>query len=237
MPNSIPEKPWSYISADFIMKLPLAQGYDLILVVVDRLTKMAHFIPITKKTTAERLVRLFRDNIWKLYGLPESIISNRGLQFAAGVMRELNAMLEIDSKLSTAFYPQIDGQTERMNQELEQYLQIFINHCLEQWLEWLGTAEFTYNNKVQTSTKVSLFRANSRRDPCMGFELRKKGRFEEASKFVERMQRIQEEVKAALGKAQKDIKRYVINHSNLSKVIFIFLFFSFPFNYVISSNQ
>ena len=79
MPNSIPEKPWSHISADFITKLPLAQGYDLILVVVDRLTKMAHFILTTEKTTTGGLARLFRDNVWKLHGLSESIISDRGL--------------------------------------------------------------------------------------------------------------------------------------------------------------
>jgi len=161
MPNSIPEKPWSHISADFITKLPLAQGYDSILVVVDRLTKIAHFIPTTEKTTAGGLARLFRDNVWKLHSLPESIILDRGPQFAAGVMRELNEMLGIDSKLSTAFHLQTDGQTERMNQKLEQYLRMFIDYQQEQWLEWLGTAEFTYNNKVQTSTKVSLFKANA----------------------------------------------------------------------------
>ena len=86
MPNSIPEKPWTHISADFITKLPLAQEYNLILVVVDRLTKMVHFIPTTEKTSAEGLARLFRDNVWKLHGLPESIISNRGPQFATGLM-------------------------------------------------------------------------------------------------------------------------------------------------------
>jgi len=161
MPNSIPEKPWSHISADFITKLPLAQGYDSILVVVDRLTKIAHFIPTTEKTTAGGLARLFRDNVWKLHSLPESIILDRGPQFAAGVMRELNEMLGIDSKLSTAFHLQTDGQTERMNQKLEQYLRMFIDYQQEQWLEWLGTAEFTYNNKVQTSTKVSPFKANA----------------------------------------------------------------------------
>jgi len=161
MPNSIPEKPWSHISADFITKLPLAQGYDSILVVVDRLTKIAHFIPTTEKTTAGGLARLFRDNVWKLHSLPESIILDRGPQFAAGVMRELNEMLGINSKLSTVFHLQTDGQTERMNQKLEQYLRMFIDYQQEQWLEWLGTAEFTYNNKVQTSTKVSLFKANA----------------------------------------------------------------------------
>jgi len=135
MPNSIPEKPWTHISADFITKLSLAQGYDSILVVVDRLTKMVHFIPTTEKTLAEGLARLFRDNVWKLHGLPESIISDRGPQFAAGLMKELNEMLGIKSKLSTAFHPQTDGQTERVNQELEQYLRMFIDHRQEQWPE------------------------------------------------------------------------------------------------------
>jgi len=167
----------------------LAQGYNSILVVVDKLTKMAHFIFTTEKTTARGLARLFRDNVWKLHGLPESIISDRGLQFAAGVMRKLNTMLGIDSKLSMVFHLQTDEQTERMNQELKQYLQIFIDHCQEQWPEWLGTAEFVYNNKVQTSTKVLPFITNSRRDPCMGFELRKKRKFEEANKFVKRKQK------------------------------------------------
>jgi len=152
MPNSIPEKPWTHISADFITKLPLAQGYNSILVVVDRLTKIVHFIPTTEKTSAEGLARLFRDNIWKLHRLLESIISDRGLQFAAGLMRELNEMLGIKSKLSMAFDPQIDGQTERVNQELEQYLRMFIDHRQEQWPKWLGTAEFAYNNKVHLST-------------------------------------------------------------------------------------
>jgi len=115
MPNLIPEKPWTHISADFITKLPLAQGYDSILVVVDQLTKMVHFIPTTEKTLAEELARLFRDNVWKLHGLPESIIPDRGPQFAAGLMKELNRMSGIKSKLSMAFYPQTDGQTERVN--------------------------------------------------------------------------------------------------------------------------
>jgi len=76
MPNEAPERPWTHITTDFITKLPLAQGYDAILVVCDCLTKMAHFIPTTEKTSAEGLARLFRDNVWKLHRLPESIISD-----------------------------------------------------------------------------------------------------------------------------------------------------------------
>jgi len=208
MPNSIPEKPWTHISTDFITKLPLAQGYDSILVVVDRLTKMVHFVPTMEKTSAEGLARLFRDNVWKLHGLPESIILDRGPQFAAGLMRELNGMLGIASKLLTAFHPQTDGQTERMNQELEQYLRMFIDHRQEQWPEWLGTAEFAYNNKVHSSTQTMPFKANYGQDPRMGFEGRKKGKYEEAEKFVTKIKEIQEEAKAALGKAQEKMKRY-----------------------------
>ena len=209
MPNSIPKKPWAHISADFITKLPLAQGYNSILVVVDQLTKMVHFIPTTEKTSAKGLARLFRDNVWKLHGLPESIISDRGPQFVAGLMRELNQMLGIESKMSTVFHPQTDGQTERVNQELEQYLRIFIDHQQEQWPDWLGMAEFTYNNKAHLSTKTLPFKANYGQDPRMGFEVRKKGKYEGAEKFVVKIKEIQKEAKAALGKAQEEMKKYV----------------------------
>jgi len=146
--------------------------------------------------------------MWKLHSLPESIISDRGPQFAAGLMRELNEMLEIKSKLSTAFYPQTDGQTEKVNQELEQYLRMFIDHRQEQWPEWLGTAEFAYNNKVHSSTRTMSFKANYGKDPRMGFEGKKKGKYTGAEKFIEKIKKIQEEEKAALGKAQADMKKY-----------------------------
>ena len=135
MPNSIPNKAWTHILADFITKLPLVQGYNSILVVVDWFTKIVHFVPTIEKTMAEGLARLFRDNVWQLYRLPKSIISDRGPQFVAGLMRELNEMLGIKTKLSTAFHPQTNGQTERMNQELEQYLCMIIDHCQDHWLE------------------------------------------------------------------------------------------------------
>ena len=132
MPNSILEKPWIYILADFITKLPLAQGYDSILVVVDQLTKMVHFILTIERTLAEELTRLFRNNVWKLHGLSKSIISDKGPQFAVGLMKELNRILRIESKMSTISHPQIDRQTERVNLELEQYLRIFVDHRQEQ---------------------------------------------------------------------------------------------------------
>ena len=94
-----------HLTVDFITKLPLVAGKDVILVVCDRLSKMIHFVAITEGTSVKRLVRLFRDNMWKLYGLPESVISDRGLQFAAELMKELNKMLGIETRLLTAFHP------------------------------------------------------------------------------------------------------------------------------------
>jgi len=89
---------------------------------------MFHFVATTEKTMAEGLARLFRDNVWKLHGLPESVILDRGPQFAVGLTRELNKMLGIETKLSTAYHSETDGQTERTNQELEQYLRMYVNH-------------------------------------------------------------------------------------------------------------
>ena len=117
-------------------------------------------------------------------------------------------MLGIKSKLSTAFYSQTDRQTEKVNQELEQYLRMFINHRQEQWPEWLRTAEFMYNNKMHSSTKTLPFKANYRQDPRMRFKGRKKGKYQGAEKFIEKMKEIQEEAKAALGKAQEEMKKY-----------------------------
>jgi len=208
MPNVIPEKPWSHILADFITKLPLAQGYDAILVVYDHFSKMAHFIATTEKTSVEGLAKLFRDHVWKLHGLPESIISDRGVQFAVGIMKELNNLLGIQTKLSMAYYPQMDGQMERINQKLEQYLRVFIDHRQEQWPDWLGMAEFVYNNKVHTATKTSPFKANYGQDPKMGFEGKRKGKYKVAEKFIERIRKIQKEAKAVLGKAQEEMKKF-----------------------------
>ena len=114
-PNKILERLWQHISVDFITKLPMSKGHDLILVVYDRFSKMSHFMATTEKTMAEGLARLFRDNVWKLHRLPECVISDRKPQFAAGMTRELNKMLGIETKLSTAYHPETDRQIERTN--------------------------------------------------------------------------------------------------------------------------
>ena len=170
---------------------------------------MEHFIPTTERTSAEGLARLFRNNMWKLHSLPKSIILDKGPQFATGLIRELNKILGIESKMSTVFYSQTDGQIERVNQELKQYLRMFIDHRQEQWPDWLETAEFAYNNKVHSSTKTLLFKVNYGQDPRMGFKVRKKRKYRGAEKFVTRMKEIQKKAKAVQEKAQEEMKKYV----------------------------
>jgi len=109
------EKLWTYLTVDFITKLLVVAGKNAILVVCDWLSKIAHFVVTTEGTSAEGLARLFRDNVWRLHGLPESVMSDRGPQFATELTKELNRMLDIKMKLSTMFHPQINGQIERMN--------------------------------------------------------------------------------------------------------------------------
>ena len=113
--SEVLEKLWTHLIVDFITKLLVIAGKDAILIVYDRFSKMTHFVATTEGTSAERLARLFRNNVWKLHRLPESIVLDRGLQFATEMIKELNRMLGIETRLSMSYHPQTDGQTERMN--------------------------------------------------------------------------------------------------------------------------
>jgi len=133
--SEVPKKPWTHLMVDFITKLLIVAGKDTILVVCNRLSKIMHFVATIEGTSAEDLVRLFRDNVWKLHGLLESVVSDRGSQFVAELIKKLNKILEIETRLSIAFHPQTDGQTEWMNQELEQYLRFLMEHRQKDWPE------------------------------------------------------------------------------------------------------
>ena len=122
---------------------------------VDRLLKRAHFFPITNEFSAKDLAQLFYDRIYPLHGLPIQIISDRGTQFAAELFQEWCKLLGIESSMTTAYHPQADGQTERVNQTLEQYLRCYVDYNLDDWARLLSTAEFAYNNALSATTGVS----------------------------------------------------------------------------------
>jgi len=186
---------------DFITKLLVSKDYDSILVVDNKFSKILHFVAMTENIIAEELARLFRDNVWKLHELLESVISDRRPQFVAGLTRELNKMLGIEIKLSMAYYLQTDRQIERTNQELEQYLRMYVDHRQNNWSEWLATAEFAFNNKVYTAMKSLLFKVNYGREPRIGFNISKKGKNMKAEEFIKEIKNRYEEAKAALVKS------------------------------------
>ena len=135
------------------------------MVCVYHLSKMVRLIPCNKTITSEMAAKKFRDHVWKDLGLPSHIISDRGPQFVSAFTRALNSLLGITSNLSTARHPQMDGQTERLNQEMEQYLRIFCSKHQHDWADWLACAEFSINNKINSSTGYSPFFLNYGRNP------------------------------------------------------------------------
>jgi len=207
-PNSIPERRWQVVTTDLISGLPESHGFDTIWVAVDRLTKRIRIAPTTMEVDSVGIARLFRDHVWRNHGLPDQIISDRGPQFVSAFTRELNRMLGIQTSLSTAFHPQTDGQTERVNQEIEQYLRIFINQRQDDWAEWLPLAEFAYNNRIHASTRRTPFELDCGQHPRMGAEPRLTSKVEAADEFIDRIQKATEEAKAALRQAAEDMARF-----------------------------
>ena len=148
---------------------------------------MIYFVAITEGISAEGLARLFKDNIWKLYGLLESIVLDRRPHFAAEMTKKLNNMLGIKTKLLMSFHPQTDGQMEWMNQKLEQYLQFFVDHKQKDWSKQLTSVEFVINNKTHLTTNVSPFMANYSRELRIEIDFKRKEKMGKATEFAERV--------------------------------------------------
>jgi len=146
---------------DFITDLPLSDECDQLWVVVDRFTKMAHFIPLPKEgKSASDLARTFTREVWHHHGLPLDIVSDRDSRFTSAVWQEFLTLFGIRPRMSTAFHPQTDGQTERLNQTIEAYLRSFISYKQDDRVSLLPMAEFAYNNSTTNATGILPFYAN-----------------------------------------------------------------------------
>ena len=156
-PLPIPEERWDVISVDFISELPESGGYDSVMVAVDSVGKCSHFVETVTTVTAAGAANLYLRNVWKLHGLPRKVISNHRPQFVAAFIKELYQLLGIEAMTSTAYHLQTNGQTEWVNQELEQYLRIFIGERQDDWYTLLPLAEFSYNNHIHLSTQQTPF--------------------------------------------------------------------------------
>jgi len=158
-PLQVPFRKWSSISLDLVTGLPISNGFDALLVDVDRLSKMAYYSAPTTEVNSKEIARLFLDNIFRLHGLPDSIISDRSTQFVSSFTRALTDLLGIQQKVSTAFHPQTDGQTERVNAIVEQYLRGYCNYQQDNWSELVSIAEFWYNNTLSATLGITPFQA------------------------------------------------------------------------------
>ncbi|KAJ0640342.1 putative nucleotidyltransferase, Ribonuclease H [Helianthus annuus] len=158
-PLPIPTEVWADISMDFITGLPKSQGKEVIFVVVDRLTKYAHFMPLSHPFTALQVAQLFLDNVFKLHGWPSTIVSDRDTIFLSNFWKEFTRLQGISVAMSTAYHPQSDGQTEVVNRCLETYLRCMTMERPNSWMKWLSLAEFWYNTNFHTAIQTTPFQA------------------------------------------------------------------------------
>jgi len=160
-PLELPYAPWQSIAMDFITDLPTSEECDQLWVIIDRFTKMAHFIPLSQKEkTAAHLAIRFAKEVWRFHGTPTDIVSDRDSRFTSETWKEFLRLLEIQPRMSTAFHPQTDGQTERLNQTIEAYLRAFVGYGQDDWVRLLPMAELAYNNSVAMGNGISPFFAN-----------------------------------------------------------------------------
>lgn len=164
-PLPVPTQAWQVISLDFIEGLPQSAGYTVILVVVDRLTKFAHFVPMRHPFTALKVAQVFMQAVYRLHGMPESIVSDRDRVFTSTLWKELFRLSDTQLLMSSSYHPQTDGQTERVNQCLETFLRCFVQACPSKWSSWLAVAEFWYNFCFHASLGRSPFEVLYGRTP------------------------------------------------------------------------
>ncbi|CCO35258.1 Transposon Ty3-G Gag-Pol polyprotein AltName: Full=Gag3-Pol3 [Rhizoctonia solani AG-1 IB] len=158
-PLEIPSRPWQHVSYDMITDLPKDGQYDCILVIVDSFTKFVVLVPVSKKLKAPELADIFLNRVWKQYGLPEKTVSDRGTVFNNKFLRALYKQLGIDPHFSSAYHPQSDGQTERVNPTIEHFLRAYASVNQTDWVKWLPMTEFAYNNATHSATVRSPFMA------------------------------------------------------------------------------
>ncbi|CCG84601.2 protein of unknown function [Taphrina deformans PYCC 5710] len=215
-PLPIPDTPWTSIAMDYIVKLPPSKGFDFILVVVCRLTKMAHFIPCREAMSTEEFAQLFVSHIFRLHSFPQDVVSDRGSHFRSAFWKQVLELCHIKGNLSTSFHPQTDGQTERTNQTLEQYLRLYCNYEQDDWARLLPMAEFACNNAENTSTQLSPFMANYGYHPRRDMQVLANPANAAGASLVERLATVQQFLQSELAYSQQAYSEHADEHRLVS---------------------
>lgn len=203
-PLPIPKEAWCSIGIDFITGLPKSSGFEVIMVVVDRLTKYAHFIPLKHSYSAASVAQLFMDNIYKLHGLPTDIVSDRDPVFTSKFWGELMEKIGVKLNMGTAYHPQTDGQTENVNQCLEQYLRGMVFDKQMKWKEYLTLAEWWYNSNWHSAIKSTPFEAlYGYHPPQLALGSIPRSRVEAVNHFLRDMQASMYQLKLNLKKSSR----------------------------------
>ena len=208
VPNKVPNRPWEIISTDLITQLPESNGYNAICVIVDRLTKRAHFIPIDNWFSSKDMAQLLYDKVYPLHRLPLQIILDRGVQYSAELFQEWCKILGIESTMSIVYYPQTDGQIKCVNQALKQYLRCYVDYNLSNWSDLLLSTEFAYNNQAHEEIKESPLYLEYGRHPRAGPILVKESSQRDLNDLMYKRQEALEQAKAALTLAAERMKWY-----------------------------
>jgi transposase InsO family protein len=214
-PMELPTEPWTDISMDFVTGLPQSEDpatglyYDSILVIVDRFTKYALMVPFRRDYTAAQLAHVLKDRLIRDHGIPKTIISDRDKLFTSNYWATLMAEIGIQRKLSTAYHPQTDGQTERTNRTMKTYLKIFSNTSQTNWVALLPMAQMSYNNKLSEATGKTPYFANHGKHPNLFQRTLPSPKAEAAIKSAKEMKKIHEEMSRKLNHAQEQSISYV----------------------------
>ena len=216
-PLPTPSERWEVVTMDFITDLPVCQGYDSICTIVDKFTKMAHFWPCQKSISSNDTALLYIDKVWRLHGFPKRIISDRGAQFMSDFWKIFLGKLGAERVMSTAYHPETDGQSERVNGVINQYLRVYTSYLQDDWVELLATAEFSYNNSWQASIKTTPFIANFGRNPS--FDAGEAKAFTDVPhELADRLIQVRDFITNNLEKAREDQKRFADRHRDEAPV-------------------
>src|SRR5258705_10389622 len=215
----IPAQPWESISMDFIEQLPASEGFTVILVIVDRLTKQSLFIPTHDTVDAPQLALLFLTHVFSKHGAPGHVTSDRRTEFVSHFFHSLGSLLSMKLHFTSGYHPEGNGQTERINQVLEQYLWAYTNYQQDNWALLLPLVEFAYNNATSATTGISPFFMNKGYHLRLSTNLLAPSSSSRAQHYMVDLDQLHSQLKVSIAEAQECYQK-AVDHQQMPSPAF-----------------